>query len=191
MTKRLRSADVELVTIHEISKALQSSLELRKTLRAVVDVLSRNLGVSRAMVTLVTPSGDIDFVASSDAAEDGVAGEGSTRLGRSDDSVAAQATDRRSLIDETADERLCLNASGLHAGESTPSMSLVGVPIRACGRNLGVLSCTRQRGELHGSFQRDVRLLSIVANLIGEAVKLPESTSGEHDHLLPEVQRLH
>jgi Nif-specific regulatory protein len=142
MTKRMRSVDVELVTIHEISEALRSAPELRKTLGSVVDVLSKHLGVARAMVTLVTPSGDLELVASS-----GVTGEEIAQQGR--DAALEQP------------------------------MSLVGVPIKARGRDLGVLSCTRRQGEPNGNFQQDVRLLSIVAHLIGEAVKLPES-SGEH-----------
>jgi transcriptional regulator with GAF, ATPase, and Fis domain len=157
MTKRTRSVDVEAVTLDEISKALRSTPELNKTLNTVVDVLSRHLGVSGAMVTLVTPSGDLELVASSSA----------------------------------TDEEISLPGRARDATSKQP-MSLVGVPIKACGRDLGVLSCTRRPGEHNGSFQQDVRLLSIVAHLIGEAVKFPESTSlGEHDVSISEAQRLH
>ena len=157
MTKRTRSVDVEAVTLDEISKALRSTPELNKTLNTVVDVLSKHLGVSGAMVTLVTPSGDLELVASSSA----------------------------------TDEEIPLPGRARDATSKQP-MSLVGVPIKACGRDLGVLSCTRRPGEHNGSFQHDVRLLSIIAHLIGEAVKFPESTSlGEHDVSISEAQRLH
>ena len=73
---------------------------------------------------------------------------------------------------------------------STPPMSLVGVPIKASGRDLGVLSCARRPGESNGSFQQDVRLLSIIAHLIGEAIKLPEST-GERDDASSATRRVH
>jgi transcriptional regulator with GAF, ATPase, and Fis domain len=139
MTKRLRTVDVEQLTIHEISKALRSTPELERTLGTIVDVLSKTLGVSHAMVTLVTPSGDLEFVASSGIGDD-----------------LARAAEGR--------------------GASMPPMSLVGVPIKACGRDLGVLSCARLRGEPYASFQQDVRLLSIVAHLIGETVKLPDAS---------------
>jgi transcriptional regulator with GAF, ATPase, and Fis domain len=58
-----------------------------------------------------------------------------------------------------------------------PMMSLVGVPIRAHGRDLGVLSCARRRAEPYSAFQQDVRLLTIVAHLIGEAVHLAENAA--------------
>jgi Nif-specific regulatory protein len=192
MTKRMRSADVELITIHEISQALHSSLELRQTLGTVVNVLSKNLGVSRAMVTLVTPSGDLELVASSGAMDDAFAnddcarGDGVVRHGQTSDAPAGTAA-------EAADELelFCLNRDQPRDDNPKRPMSLVGVPIRACGRDLGVLSCARQQGELPGSFQHDVRLLSIVASLIGEAVKLPASPAGEHDHPLQEAPRFH
>jgi Nif-specific regulatory protein len=66
MTERmLHSGDHDLITIYEISKILNSSLDLRKGLRTVVNVLATDLGVARAMVTLVTPSGDLELVAAS------------------------------------------------------------------------------------------------------------------------------
>jgi Nif-specific regulatory protein len=155
MTKRTRSVDLEHDTIHEISKALRSTPELGKTLRSVVDVLSKQRGVSHAMVTLVTPSGEVELVASSGVADDDFARPGHARN-----------------------------------GESRQPMSIVGVPIKACGRDLGVLSCARGPSEPNGSFQQDVRLLSIVAHLIGEAVKLPESTS-DRDAPVSEARRVH
>jgi transcriptional regulator with GAF, ATPase, and Fis domain len=158
MTKKMRAADVELITLHEISKALRSTPELSKTLHSVVDVLSKQLGVSHAMVTLVRPSGDLELVASSGTA-DGTFGHSAP--------------------------------AGDSASKQRP-MSLVGVPIKACGQDLGVLSCARPHGEVQGTFQRDVRLLSIVANLIGEVVKFPEGTAPrEGEDATSKASRVH
>ncbi|HQR52436.1 MAG TPA: hypothetical protein PLZ79_04140 [Burkholderiales bacterium] len=156
MTKRLRAVDPEQVTIHEISQAIRAASGLDKTLGTVVDVLSKRFGVEQAMITLVSPSGELELVASS--------------IGFDDDAVRERREE---------------------SGASRPPMSLVGVPIKAYGRDLGVLSCARRRGEPYGTFQQDVRLLSIVAQLIGEAVSLSEtgpalgrgSSSSESQHV--------
>ena len=55
------SGERDLITIYEISKILNSSLDLRQGLRTVVNVLTTDLGVARAMVTLATPSGDLEL----------------------------------------------------------------------------------------------------------------------------------
>jgi len=185
----MRSANLEQLTIHEISKALESSSELRATLHAVVNVLSKNLGVSRAMVTLVTPAGEIELVAASGMSENDLACESDSPSEAA--TRAARAAAARSGVPETDDERLCLSLPGSAGPPANQALSLVGVPIRACGQELGILSCTRRPGELHGSFQHDVRLLSIVANLIGEAVKLPEVPHGELEGHAAESTRLH
>lgn len=154
MTRRQRAFDIEQRAIHEITQVLRATPELARTLGAVVDVLSRRLGVSHAMVTLVNPSGELEFVASS-----GLSADGSRSLGQERDGPM-------------------------------PPMSLVGVPIKARGRDLGVLSWARPRSEPYASFQQDVRLLSIVAYLIDAAVKLPEVTAHGDDPVL-HAQRVH
>lgn len=154
MKKKQRAFDIEQRAIHEITQALRSTPELERTLGTVVDVLSKRLGVSHAMVTLVTPSGELELVASSGAPVDGSA------------------------------------SSAAERGGAMLPMSLVGVPIKASGRDLGVLSCARPRGEPYTSFQQDVRLLSIVAHLIGEAVKLPEGPA-PGDESVVHAQRVH
>jgi GAF domain-containing protein len=152
----MRAVDVELVTIHEISQALRSAPELGKTLGTVVDVLSKRLGVSHAMVTFVTPSGDLELVASAGVGDQGFA------------------------------------PTAAHDAAAMPPMSLVGVPIKASGRDLGILSCTRRPGAQSGSFQQDVRLLSIVAHLIGEAAKRHEpAVPAEGQDPTPQSARFH
>jgi Nif-specific regulatory protein len=66
----------------------------------------------------------------------------------------------------------------------------VGIPIKIGGRNLGVLSCTLEHGEVAGSFQHDVRLLSMIGNLIGQTVKLHENVASERENLMQENSRL-
>ena len=53
---------IELTTIYEISKILSSSLDLNKTARDVLGVLSSHLKMRRGMVSLVQPSGDLHVV---------------------------------------------------------------------------------------------------------------------------------
>ena len=65
MEKVSHSGERDLITVYEISKILNSSLDLYKGLRTVVNVLTTDLGLARAMVALVAPSGDLELVAAS------------------------------------------------------------------------------------------------------------------------------
>ena len=54
----------DLLTIYEISKVLGSSLDLQRTVREVVTILSTHLG-GRAMVSLLQESGDLQILEAS------------------------------------------------------------------------------------------------------------------------------
>ena len=182
------SGERDLITIYEISKILNSSLDLRQGLRTVVNVLTTDLGVARAMVTLATPSGDLELVAAS--------GMTTEEFGRGRFSPGEGVTGQilrsgmPAVVPDVSSEPLFLNRTGSHDAASSAVVSLVGVPIKVGGRNLGVLSCTREDAQVAGSFQHDVRLLSMVANLVGQTVKLHENVASERESLMQENSRL-
>ncbi len=184
----LQSEEVELITIYEISKILNSSLDLRQTLRTVVNVLSTHLGVTRAMVSLVAPSGDLELVAASGVTVDEFArgrfsrGEGIT--GR------ILKSGMPAVVPDVSQEPLFLNRTGSHKAAAAEVISFVGVPIKVGRRMFGVLSTMRLRGTESSTFQRDVRCLSMIANVIGQTVKLHESVASERETLMQENSRL-
>ena len=51
-------ANVELVTVYEISKILSSSLDVTKTLREALNVLAHHLDFRRAMIALADEDGE-------------------------------------------------------------------------------------------------------------------------------------
>src|SRR4030067_2979793 len=54
-----KESSSEQIAIYEISKILNSSLDLPKTLREVLGVLSTHLKMRRSMVSLVQESGEL------------------------------------------------------------------------------------------------------------------------------------
>ncbi|MDE2090223.1 MAG: nif-specific transcriptional activator NifA, partial [Gammaproteobacteria bacterium] len=64
--KRLeKDDDLELIVIYEIGKILSASLDLQKSIRQVLGVLSSYLEMRRGMVSLVQTSGDLHVVSAS------------------------------------------------------------------------------------------------------------------------------
>ena len=58
-----KNDNIELVTVYEVSKILNSSLDLHKTMRSVLNVLSSHLQMQRGMVALLQEDGYLQTIA--------------------------------------------------------------------------------------------------------------------------------
>lgn len=180
--------DRELLTIYEVSKILNSSLNLPRTLREVLNVLSVYLSIRRGMISLLQPSGELRLIAGY-----GMSGE-EFRRGRysSGEGITGKIlqTGMPVVLQDIASEPLYLNRTGSLAGTEMEPISFVGVPIKNNTKTMGVISVDHVAGDYAGSFQKEVMLLSMVANLIGQAVRLQQVVAADRDELLQEQRRL-
>lgn len=180
----------ELIAIYEISKILNSSLELNKTLREVLGVLSTHFRMRRGMVSLVQESGELHAAGACDLTVEEVrrgqyqAGEG----------VVGQilTSGVPIVVPDISKEPLFLNRTLSRDLSGRNVIAFIGVPIKVGREVLGVLSVDREReaGQRPARFERDVQILKMVANLIGQTVKLHRSVAAEHERLMHESHRL-
>ncbi|MDP3672836.1 MAG: nif-specific transcriptional activator NifA [Telluria sp.] len=183
-----RNGKEELITIYEISKILSSSLDLSKTLREVLNILGVQMDTRRGMISLMHESGELHLVGAS-----GMSGEefrrGRYRVGEGITGRIYQSG-MPSVIADISQEPLFLNRTA--APEEIPgkTIAFVGVPIKAGHETLGVLSIDRVLDRRQHSFDHDVRLLSMVANLVGQSVRLHRSISAERTELMEERRLL-
>ncbi len=183
-----KQVNLELAAIYEISKMLSSSLDLRKTLREVLNVLSSYLKMSRGMVTLVHESGELHVFGASGLSAEAMrrtqyrVGEGIT--GR------IMKTGMPIVVPDITKEPMFLNRTGSRDMSGDEVIAFVGVPIKVGRKTLGVLSIDRNVGHQSMNFQRDVRFLSMVANLIGQTVRLHHNVAVEREQLMQEKSRL-
>ena len=177
---------VQLVTIYEISKILGSSLDLHKTLRGVLSLLSSHLHMQRSMVSLVQEDGGLQVVAA--------VGLSAEEIGRgrflSGEGVTGRILQNcmPAVIPDVAKEPLFLNRTGSRKGDEE-DMAFIGVPIKLGRRCIGVLGVDREGGKA-GHFQGDVRFLAMVANLIGQSVRLHQNVAAEREQLMQDKRRL-
>lgn len=185
-----KESNSELIAIYEISKILNSSLDLPKTLRDVLGVLSTHLKMRRSMVSLVQESGELHAAGAYGLTVDEVrrgqyqAGEGV--IGR------ILSTGVPIVVPDIAKEPLFLNRTRSRDLTKGPVIAFLGVPIKAGREVLGVLSTDRERetGHRPAKFERDVQMLKMVANLIGQTVRLHRSVAAERERLMQEKHRL-
>ncbi len=180
---------LELTTIYEVSKILSSSLDLRKTLHDVLNMLSTNLQMLRGMVSLLQDSGNLQVVAASGLSQKELE-RGHFRPG---EGVTGKILQGGSpvVIPNVAEEPLFLNRTGGRDSLEGESISFIGVPIKTGRKVMGVLSIDRIRknGEVV-NFGADVRFLSMIANLVGQTVKLHQIVAAEREELIQEKHRL-
>lgn len=179
---------IELTTIYEISKILSSSLDLNKTVRDVLGVLSSHLKMRRGMVSLVQPSGDLHIVEAT-----GMSAEAASRgRFRKGEGITGKifSTGIPMVVPDVAKEPLFLNRTESRSLAEGRVVAFIGVPIKVGRETVGVLSVDRDMDGEPVNFDADVRFLTMVANLIGQTTRLHDRVAAEREELIQRQQRL-
>ncbi|MBP2299641.1 nif-specific transcriptional activator NifA [Azospirillum picis] len=184
------SSNLELLTIYEVSKILGSSLDLEQTLREVLRALSYQLQMHRGRVYLQGEDGALRLVAAQGLPKDSPAQQIDYNEGESISSRILK-TGMPAVVPNLAEEPLFNNRSGGRDDLDEQVASLVGVPIKAAGTVIGVLTIDRISDEgPSGHFGADVRFLTMVANLIGQTVRLHRTVAEERRFMMRETFRV-
>ncbi|WP_448189602.1 nif-specific transcriptional activator NifA [Azospirillum sp. sgz301742] len=188
MSARHATSNLELLAIYEVSKILGSSLDLQQTLREVLRLLSYQLQMHRGRIYLLGDDSVMRLVAvngqSVDQADQVEFREGEGIIGR------ILKTAMPAVVPNLAEEPLFLNRTGGREDMDEQVASLVGVPIKAAGNVIGVLTIDRISDDGPTThFGTDVRFLTMVANLIGQTVRLHRTVAEERRFMMRETFR--
>ncbi len=178
----------ELSLLFDISQTLDSSMDLRDTLGPVLHIIARYKGILRGSLTLLNrESGEISTEAAYGLSPSQQR-RGRYRVG---EGIIGQVfeTGKPAIIPKVSEEPRYLNRTGAVTGEEGRDLSYISVPIKLENRIIGALSVDRvHAGQL--SLEEDLRLYSIIASLISQAVKLRQSAQEERQRLIEENLRL-
>lgn len=183
-------AQTELATIYEISKILTSSLDVGKTCREALNVLANNMGYRRCMiVTDSEDKADLHLLAAAGLSpEEYDAGHyrpGEGIIGK------VYSSGMPAVVHDLAAEPFFLNRTGALDVVDGERIALVGMPIRIAKTVVGVITIDRVSGShVSGGFNEDVRLLTMVASLVGQALALQRMVVEERNQLISETRRL-
>ncbi|WP_240696189.1 nif-specific transcriptional activator NifA [Candidatus Macondimonas diazotrophica] len=177
-----------MLTIYEISKVLGSSLDLQRTVREVVTILSTHLG-GRAMVSLLQESGDLQILEASGLTAEEKA-RGRFKLGEGiTGKIMTSAMPM--VVPDISLEPLFLHRTGAHQGQTDEVVAFIGVPILVGRDAIGVLSIARGAARnVSVRYERIVRLLKMAANLIGQTAHLHQHIGAERASLMADRNRL-
>ena len=188
MTASADANNLSLVTIYEIGKILSSSLDLEKTLTTALSVIANFHNMTRGLVYARADSDDLVVIAAVGLSRDEI-NRGRIKVG---EGVAGRIfrTGFPVLIHDVRDEPLFLNRTRMGALSDDQVISYVGIPIKVGQECIGVLAFERVNAEGQAAIQGDVMLLTMVANLIGQAIRLNNQVVYDRDQLLQEKSRL-
>ncbi len=178
----------ELSALFEISQTLDRSLDLRDVADAVLRAIAEHMGMVRGTLTLLNrDTGEISIEAayglSAAQQRRGKYGPGEGVTGQ------VVQTGRPAVVPRISEEPLFVHRTGARKGLRKEDISFICVPIKLGNEVVGALSADRLFDETV-SLDEDVRLLSIIASMIAQAVRLRQSAEERHRRLLEENVRL-
>ncbi len=179
---------VELVTIYEICRILGASLDLHRSFREALNVLTAHTGLARAMIVLGDEDGGQLRVHSAvgldrEQSGRGVWNSGEGVIGRVYRSGAPATVPDVSQSDEFIDR------TGAFSAREGLMMSFIVVPIKTERSVLGVLAAQRSV-EGNARLSDDQRLLTMTAALMAQSLVLSRAVTEEHQRLQLETTRL-
>ena len=188
LRRRRASPEMAMVGIYEISKILNAPARLEQTLANVVNVLSSFLDMRLGMIVILDGDGEPEIVATSGWASD--IGKPIETLPRAAlDRIIATATPL--VVEDVGKDPLFAPVADFIRQRLQGSVSFLGAPVKVEERVIGALSIHRAWDDLSaGGFDDDLRFLRMVANLIGQTVRLHRMLSAERKRFLDEQRTL-
>ena len=187
--RRHASPEVALMGIYEISKILSGATRLEQTLANVVNVLSCFFDMRLGMIVILDADGEPEIIAT--------AGWATEAKGKPIETVPSVVIDRLVatatpvVVEDVTKDPLFAKAADLITQRLDGRVSFLGVPIKCAERVVGTLSINRVwDGERAVGFDDDLHFLRMVANLVGQTVRLHRMLSAERKRFLDEKRSL-
>jgi len=178
----------ELTTLYEVAKLASSSLNLDSTLNAILHALSVFLEMRRGTLTLMGGrDGTLSVVASHGLTKSEMT-RGRYKVGEGITGRVFE-TGRPFIVPDIKSEPLFLNRTKARGDIRKENISFIGVPVKARNKVIGVLSVDRLFSA-SVEYEEDVRLLNIVASIIGQTVELHRMIEADKERLVQENTRL-
>jgi len=174
----------ELTVLYEISQLIGSSLDCRQVFPDILNTFHFLLGMNRGTITLLdAQTGELEIRAAHGMTEEEVkrgrylVGEGITGK--------VVETGEPVVVPQIEKEPLFLNRTQSRNDLKKSDISFICVPVKTGSTIYGTLSVDQLFNE-DIAFEEDVRLLSIVASMIAQGLKIQQMVQDEKKQLLDE-----
>jgi len=188
MVKEKDEKILELTTLYEVARLASSSLDLNSTLGSILHALSVSLEMKRGTLTLLDSSTGVLEVRASYGLSASEMKRGRYKIGEGVTGKVFE-TGLPFIAPDVKKEPLFLNRTGSRGDIKKENISFIGVPVKVRNKVIGVFSVDRLF-PMKVDYEEDVRLLNIVASIIGQAVILHDMIEADKKKLVQENVRL-
>jgi Nif-specific regulatory protein len=178
----------ELPLLYEISRSLARSIDLREVVGPVLKAIAQRMGMLRGTLTLLDRNTKEIFIEEAYGLSPRQQSRGRYRLGEGVTGEVFQ-TGEPAIVPRISRDPRFLDRTGARKKKEEGEFSFICVPIKLGSEVIGALSMDRLCGEFV-SHEEDVRLLSIIAAMLAQAVRLRQSVYEERRRLMEENTRL-
>lgn len=183
-----RRDDIALLGIYEISKVLAAPGQLEALLSRVLHLLSNFMDMRHGLIALLGKNAEPEIVVGS-SWSDATARRYFEQL--PEQAIGRIVVTEMPLVVESVREEPLFEGFDKTEWGNTTDVAFVGVPIKVDGRVIGTLTIdTDLRNEAHFGFDDDVRFLTMVANLVGQTVRLQRLVARDRERLMEDRRRL-
>lgn len=179
----------ELDAVYEVGRTLATSLDIDKTFREALNYLLHAFDWRRAFVVMANAEGRLQGLCSV-----GLTQAEQQRLHfESGEGIVGRvfANGIPVSVPDVRNEPLFLNRTGGADQSPDTPVAMLATPIRGDHRTLGVLVIDCLNPEQRRVFAEDLRLLRMVATLMGQALLLHRSVTAAHESIQDEARRMH
>jgi Nif-specific regulatory protein len=178
----------ELSLLFEVSQALERSMDLRDVVGSVLEAMAKNVGMLRGTITLLNRDTGEIFIEAAHGLSAKQRERGRYQLGEGITGRVVQ-TGRPAVVQRISDEPSFLDRTGSRSNLDKQDISFICVPIKLGSEVIGALSADHAQAEQE-ELNELVRLFSVIAQMIAQAVKLRQQALEDHERLLEENVRL-
>ncbi|NOZ04341.1 MAG: GAF domain-containing protein [FCB group bacterium] len=186
--KHLQREVKELSLLFEISQTLNRSKNIKEIVRPVLKVVAEHMGLSRAALTILNRTTNEIFIEDAYGLSVEERARGRYKVGEGITGKVV-ASGRPMIIPKISEEPQFLDRTEARKNLNKSDISFICVPIKLSGEVIGAFSVDRLFDDSF-SLEDDVRLLSIIASMIAQSVRVYQSLQEERLYLQEENQRL-
>ncbi|NNM57793.1 nif-specific transcriptional activator NifA [Acidocella sp.] len=182
-------AEIALHGVYEVSKVLASPARLETTLSNVLGVLSSFMDMHHGIIALLNADGLPDIAVGSGWSEENAKHHFSRLPERAVGQIVT--TKMPVVIENIKQSSLFAGWWEVEWGHSEALVSFIGVPIKVRDKVIGTITLDRV-WDRHATFgmDQDVRFLAMIANLVGQTIRLYDVVGRDRERLMTEQRRL-
>jgi len=187
MTSEAKAVE-EIRALYKVSQAVSASLDLKEVVEKILSILADELGMQRGTLSLLDPeTGELAIeVAHGLSAKE--KRRGRYKVGEGITGRVLQ-TGEPIIIPNVGAEPLFLNRTGARRGIDRSAVAFLCVPVKIGTTTVGVLSADRL-SEKKQDLEEDLTLLSTVAGVVAQAVRIQQMVKKEKAQLVDENRDL-